>query len=171
MPAPEKAVEIKVALAAFLAFLTALWGWLGWTVLVWIACFLLDYLSGTAAACKNGTWSSDIAREGLWHKFGEIVAVLGTSLCDIAVKNVLENAGLNLGFDIGPIITPIVLFWYIVTELGSIVENAGKMGAPVPSWLKKQLAQYKETIDAQQGEKRPEMPENETGAESGEKDA
>ena len=36
MPAPEKATEIKAAIAAVLAFFTALWGWLGWAVLVWI---------------------------------------------------------------------------------------------------------------------------------------
>ena len=71
MPAPDKANEIKGILAAILAFLTALWGWLGWAVIIWVACFLLDYISGTAAARKNHEWSSDIAREGLWHKLGK----------------------------------------------------------------------------------------------------
>ena len=70
MPAPDKATEIKGVLAAILAFLTALWGWIGWAVIIWVACFVLDYISGTAAAHKNGEWSSDIAREGLWHKLG-----------------------------------------------------------------------------------------------------
>ena len=86
MPAPEKATEIKAAIAAVLAFFTALWGWLGWAVLVWIFCFLLDYLSGTAAARKAGEWSSSIAREGVWHKLGEIFAVLVAALCDIALN-------------------------------------------------------------------------------------
>jgi phage-related holin len=48
-------------------------------------------------------------------------------------------------------VTPVVLTWYIITELGSIIENAGKMGAPVPEWLKKSLKQYKDTIDKQHG--------------------
>ena len=30
MDAPDRAVEIKAAIAAIVAFLTALWGWLGW---------------------------------------------------------------------------------------------------------------------------------------------
>lgn len=30
------------------------------------------------------------------------------------------------------LLTPIVLTWYITTELGSILENAAEMGAPVP---------------------------------------
>ena len=34
MSTPDKATEIKAFLAAILAFCTALWGWLGWAVLI-----------------------------------------------------------------------------------------------------------------------------------------
>ena len=37
------------------------------------------------------------------------------------------------------VILPLVLAWYIITELGSILENAVKMGAAVPGWLVKLL--------------------------------
>lgn len=154
MPAPEKATEIKAAIAAVLAFFTALWGWLGWAVLVWIFCFLLDYLSGTAAARKAGEWSSSIAREGVWHKLGEIFAVLVAALCDIALK-IVVSSGLDLGFELPTLITPIVLLWYIITELGSIAENAEKMGAPVPKWIKNGLKQYREKIDHDHGGTEP----------------
>lgn len=147
MSAPDKATEIKAALAAIIAFFTALWGWMGWAVLIWVLCFLLDYLSGTAAARKAGEWSSDIAREGVWHKLGEIFAVLVAALCDIALRVILEGAGLDLGIQLGPLVTPVVLMWYIITELGSIAENAEKMGAPVPSWIKRSLKQYRDKID------------------------
>ena len=153
MNAPDRAKEFKAAVAAVLAFLTALWGWLGWAVLIWVFCFLLDYLSGTAAARKSGEWSSQIAREGVWHKLGEIFAVLVAALCDIALKVIVQGSGLDLsvlGFEIGPIVTPVVLLWYIFTELGSIAENAEKMGAPVPSWIKKGLKQYRDKIDHKQ---------------------
>ena len=153
MPAPDKASEIKGVLAAILAFLTALWGWIGWAVIIWVACFLLDYVSGTAAARKNGEWSSDIAREGLWHKLGEIFAVLVAALCDIALKVIVEGSGIHIGIELSAVITPIVLLWYIFTELGSIAENAEKLGAPVPSWIKNGLKQYKDRIDHDQGDK------------------
>ena len=39
---------------------------------------------------------------------------------------------------------PVVLVWYIFTELGSIAENGAAMGAPVPSWLLSLLAESKE---------------------------
>lgn len=155
MNAPDKATEIKVAIAALFALLTSLWGWVGWAVIVWISCVVLDYISGSAAARANGEWSSEEAREGLWHKCGEIFAVLVAALCDIALVVVFKSSGVKLPFEVGPIVTPVVLLWYIITELGSIAENAGKLGAPVPSWLKKSLKQYKEKIDAANGEKPP----------------
>lgn len=145
-------MEIKGAIAAILAFLTALWGWLGWAVLIWFVCLLLDYFSGSAAARRNGEWSSAIARDGLWHKLGEIFAVLVATLCDIALGIVLDMAPIALPFEIGPLVTPLVLLWYTITELGSILENAGKLGANYPDWLKRMLKQYKDTIDASQGE-------------------
>ena len=161
MPAPEKADEIKAIFVAFFAFMTALWGWLGWAVMIWIVCMMLDYISGTAAAKKNGEWSSDIAREGIWHKLGEIFTVLVAALCDIALRVVIEGAGVDVGIRVSAILTPIVLLWYIVTELGSIAENAGKLGAPIPEWLKKTLAQYKDEIDV--AEKPPDEEDEYTG--------
>lgn len=151
MYAPDKATEIKGAIALVVATLTALWGWLGWAVLIWVVCVALDYASGTAAAKKAGEWSSAIARDGLWHKMGEVFAVLVAALCDIALSVILQGSGVPIGIDLGPIITPVVLLWYIITELGSIVENAGRLGAPVPVWLQKSLKDYKRKLDADQG--------------------
>jgi len=45
------------------------------------------------------------------------------------------------------LLTPIVLFWYIVSELGSILENAEKMGAPIPPLLKNILEKMRDSND------------------------
>ena len=58
-----------------------------------------------------------------------------------------EGSGLDLGIQMGAIVTPVVLLWYILTELGSIAENAEKMGAPVPGRVKRGLEQYRDKID------------------------
>jgi toxin secretion/phage lysis holin len=155
MNTPDKATQIKAALTAVLVFLTALWGWVGWAIIIWITCVVLDYISGTAAARRSGEWSSEIARDGLWHKLGEIFAVLVSALCDIAIGVLLKTASVQLPFDYTTLVTPIVLLWYIITELGSILENAGKLGAPLPKWLKRMLKQYKNALDASQGEDHP----------------
>ena len=150
MNAPEKALQFKAWIVAAIAFLTALWGWVGWAVIIWIACIVLDYATGTWAAKSAGDWSSAVARAGLWHKLGEIVAVLVAALCDIAISVIINGAGIDIGITFRTLITPVVLLWYIITELGSIIENAGKLGAPIPEWLKKGLRNYKDKIDSDQ---------------------
>ena len=72
----------KAAVAAVLGGLTALWGWFGWLVLAWLLCMALDYGTGTAAALRAGEWSSKVARDGLWHKLGAVVAVLVAAILD-----------------------------------------------------------------------------------------
>lgn len=151
MNTPDKASQIKRAIAAVLALLTELWGWLGWVIVIWAFCMILDYISGSAAARRNGEWSSKIARDGLWHKMGEIFAVLVAALADIVLGIVLDAAPVTLPFSYSSLITPIVLLWYIITELGSILENAVKLGAQRPVWLLKMLKIYKDTLDASQG--------------------
>ena len=149
MEAPDKATEIKGAVTAFIAFLTALWGWTGWAIIIWLACIFLDYLAGSMAAKKDSSWSSDIARQGLWHKLGEIFAVMVAALCDIALTVIMKGTGIEIPIDVGPLVTPVVLLWYILTELGSIIENCGKLGAPVPKWFSDYVEKQKEKIDKQ----------------------
>lgn len=108
----------------------------------------LDYISGTARAKNLGTWSSSVAREGLWHKGGEIIAVLAALLLDVAIGTVLPNIpGLPVPIKYSFLLCPLVTVWYIVTEAGSIVENVGEMGGPVPGWLRKGIAALKDTVD------------------------
>lgn len=138
MDAPDKALEIKAAVTALIAFGTSLFGWVGWVIIIWLTSMVLDYITGTLAAISTGTWSSGAARKGLWHKLGSIAAVAVAALCDIALGVVAENvAGGILPFEVSCIITPVVVLWYVFTELGSIMENAEKLGAPLPQFLKK----------------------------------
>ena len=150
MDAPEKANQIKAFFTMILAFCTALWGWLGWAIILWILAILMDYITGSMAAKKEKNWSSEVAREGLWHKTGEIFAVLVAGMCDIALPIIVEGAGIKLPFDLGPMITPIVLLWYFLTEVGSILENCGRLGGKVPTWFKQRIDNAKDAIDKDQ---------------------
>lgn len=145
----EKVREIKAAVAAIIAVLTALWGWLGWAVLLFIVSMFLDYLTGSWAAIASGEWSSARARAGLRGKVGEIVALLVAALCDIAVTVILQStaAPLLAGFEWRCYLSMLVCVWYIFTELGSIIENAGKLGAPIPKWLARGIIALKGKID------------------------
>ena len=139
---------IKAAITAALAALTALWGWFGWLVVAWVFCMAVDYITGSAAACKAGKWSSALAREGIWHKAGCIFAVAAAGILDLVIGQILANLpGVALPFPYTVFLCPLVVVWYILTELGSIVENAGAMGAPVPGWLAKAVAALKDQVN------------------------
>ncbi len=145
MSAPDKAQEIKALVTAAMSMVVALLGWVGIAVLIMIVCMLLDYITGTWAAKAHGEWSSAKARDGLWHKLGEIVALMVAALCDIAVGVILSSAAAPLIGDYHHrgYITLIVAVWYIFTELGSILENAAKLGAPIPEKLIKGIGRLK----------------------------
>ena len=146
----EKTInQVKAALAAVIGLLTGLWGWLGWLVVSWICCMALEYLTGSLAAAKEGGWSSGKARDGIWHKAGMIVVVLVAAGADMLIYLVLTNLPvLALPIQYPGLVCPVVLVWYIVTELGSMAENAAAMGAPVPAWLLKLLAMSKNAVDS-----------------------
>ena len=145
----EQVNKLKAAAAALLGLLTGLWGWMGWLVVGWVAGMALDYLTGSLAAARAGQWSSARARDGIWHKCGMIVVVLVAAGTDLLLATVLANLPLvALPVAYTGLVCPVVLVWYIVTELGSMAENAAAMGAPVPKWLKKLLALGKDAVDA-----------------------
>lgn len=139
-------LAIKTAIVALCGGFTAAFGWLGWLIVAWVACMVIDWISGSAAAAACGEWSSAAARAGIWHKAGMILVVIVAALADCVLAMVVEHLP-GLSIDYGTLVLPMVLAWYIFTELGSIAENATDMGAPVPGWLTKLLAAGKTAVD------------------------
>lgn len=142
----ENLVTVKTAIVAFCTALGAFLGWKGVMLISWIAVMILDYITGTLAACKEGQWCSATAREGLWHKGGMIAVVAVSAIADAVMVIIVEYV--PIGIQWPGIILPMVLAWYIITELGSILENAVKMGANVPVWLVKLLKASANLVEA-----------------------
>jgi len=144
----DKALQIKIALTAFFGAAGELLGWKGMMLLLWVLAMALDYVSGSAAAAKNGEWSSPIARQGLWHKGGMILVVLVAGIADAVFVHLLPQIPLPMATVQNPgLLLPLVLAWYILTEAGSILENAVKLGARVPGWLAKILKVGQAAVD------------------------
>ncbi len=140
--------SIKAAIVTVFAGISACLGWFGWLVIIFVSSMSGDMITGMMVAAKNNEWSSKVNREGIWRKFGSIVAVLVTAVLDIVIGMVVNNIpSVTLPFTYTVLLCPIVLLWYIIGELGSIIENVGKMGAPVPAFLKKIIAVFKNTVD------------------------
>ena len=142
----ENLMTIKTAIVAGCTALGAFLGWKGVMLIAWVAVMALDYLTGTLAACKAGVWSSETAREGLWHKGGMIAVVVVSAIADWIMVVIVERVPIGISWP--GIVMPLVLAWYIVTELGSILENAVKMGANVPGWLVKLMKASANIIDS-----------------------
>lgn len=142
--------NITFSQAAAAGVLTAaglVWNKLGWLLVLWVLCAALDFLTGCLAAHHKGVWKSSVAREGIWHKAGMIVIVLVAVLFDLSLRQIVAVAGVQIPFE-GVLATPLVLSWYVVAELGSILENAIEMGAQnVPGWLKRGLAVVSEAVE------------------------
>lgn len=144
----DNITDVKISIIAFIGALTGLWGWMGWLVVGWLVCMVADYITGSMAAAKAGEWSSERAREGIWHKLGMVVVVVVAAGADLLLSIVLENLPIiALPVEYPGLICPIVLVWYIVTELGSIAENGAAMGGPVPKWLLHLLAISRDAVD------------------------
>ena len=145
----ETILRIKAAVAGLLALLTALWGWFGWLVVIWILLMLADWLVGSAIAFKKGTWFSSKLREGAWHKAGMVLTFLIALSADWLIGLTLTHLPLvRLPFRYSVLLSPLVVVWYIVGELGSLAEHAVATGAPVPRWLLRALEAGKKAVDA-----------------------
>lgn len=148
----ENLVTVKTAIAAFLTAMGAFLGWKGVMLLAWASVMGLDYLSGTMAACKAGQWCSAAAREGLWHKGAMILVVTVAAIADAVMVVMVEYV--PIGLEWPGVLLPLVLAWYILTELGSILENAVELGASVPGWLVKLLKTGVKLVDESMEENR-----------------
>lgn len=80
---------------------------------------LLDILSGVTQAVKNKTLSSQVMREGIYHKLGYVLVIALAMLCEWSMQY------LELGFT-APITIPCVVM-ICLTEIISIIENVEKI--------------------------------------------
>lgn len=145
-------IWIKAAVVTVVSAFSAAFGWMGLLFLAWVLCMALDWISGSAAAAAKGKWSSAVARAGAWHKAGMIIVVVVAFVTDKVVSVSLNNMEW-LPFDYKFLVFPVILVWYIFTELGSIAENAVEMGAPIPAWLPGMLEAGKDAADKLSGTK------------------
>lgn len=76
--------------------------------------------------------------------------VLVAALLDFALRVLLGSVP-GLGIDYDVLLCPLVTAWYLLTELGSIAENAGALGAPMPQFLMRAIAALRAGISDRGG--------------------
>lgn len=119
---------------------------------------VIDYVSGMAASAVEAIDHPDDKRYGWSSKKGaKGIAKKVAYLCVIAVSMVIDYIVIRTSGVLGvalpnTMLSLLVSAWYLLNEALSIIENAGRIGAPVPNWLMKYIAALKDKIDSHEGE-------------------
>ena len=110
-----------------------------------------SWLGHTSAACGALELACVVfyVAGGGWRS----LAVLAAGVLDLVIGLLMDNVpGIALPFEYNVFFCALVVVWYILTELGSIIENAGALGAPVPGWMKSAIAALQDRVDESAGE-------------------
>lgn len=119
---------------------------------------VIDYVSGMAASAVEAIDHPDDKQYGWSSKKGaKGIAKKVAYLCVIAVSMVIDYIVIRTSGVLGvalpnTMLSLLVSVWYLLNEALSIIENAGRIGAPVPNWLMKYIAALKDKIDSHEGE-------------------
>ena len=100
-----------------------------------LAFTIVDFITGLMAAWVNKELSSSVGYKGICRKIAIFILVGIAHIVDaylIGAGSILRNA---------------VIFFYLANEGISILENAGKLGLPIPEYLKQALVQLKDKAD------------------------
>lgn len=115
---------------------TGIGGWLGYFLGGWdgllyalIAFVTIDYVTGVMCAISNHTLSSEVGFKGICRK---VLIFLLVGIGSILDAHVIGS---------GSVLRTAVIFFYISNEGVSILENAARLGLPVPEKIKVVLEQ------------------------------
>ena len=124
-------ISIKAILTAAIGGFVALIG--GWDKVmeILVIFIIMDYLTGVGLAIKERQLNSEIGSRGLLKKATIFIVIIVAAQLDRIVDNPVNLFRTAAGL------------FFIANEGISILENAGKIGLPLPAFLKKALEQLK----------------------------
>lgn len=123
-----------------------------------IGMMVLDYISGMAASKKEAMedpnnsekgWSSEKGWRGIFKKVGYLLVIGVAMAVDWLIFRTTESMGIKM--PASTFFGLVTAVWFILNELLSILENAGRMGAPLPEFLQQAIAILKTSVEHQGG--------------------
>ena len=118
-------------MAGICTILSFLFGDMEGLMVALIALIILDYISGVIAAAVEKRLSSAVGAKGIAKKIFMLLIVALANIVDI---NVIGD---------GHVLKTVTVVFYICNECISLIENAGRIGVPVPKKLLDVLEQLK----------------------------
>ena len=125
----------KNIMAAVCTLISFLFGNIEGMLIALIALIILDYISGVIAAAVEKRLSSAVGAKGIAKKIFMLLIVALANIVDI---NVIGD---------GHVLKTVTVVFYICNECISLIENAGRIGVPVPKKLLDVLEQLKNRDD------------------------
>ena len=122
----------KNILAGVCTVLSFLFGDMEGLMVALIALIILDYISGVIAAAVEKRLSSEVGAKGISKKIFMLLIVALSNIVDI---NVIGD---------GHVLKTVTVVFYICNECISLIENAGRIGVPVPKKLLDVLEQLRD---------------------------
>ena len=122
----------KNILAGVCTILSFLFGDIEGLMVALIALIILDYISGVIAAAVEKRLSSEVGAKGIAKKIFMLLIVALANIVDI---NVIGD---------GHVLKTVTVVFYICNECISLIENAGRIGVPVPKKLLDVLEQLRD---------------------------
>ena len=122
----------KNILAGVCTVLSFLFGDMEGLMVALIALIILDYISGVIAAAVEKRLSSAVGAKGIAKKIFMLLIVALANIVDI---NVIGD---------GHVLKTVTVVFYICNECISLIENAGRIGVPVPKKLLDVLEQLRD---------------------------
>lgn len=147
-------LTIQAVLSAVGAFLSDRLGILYPVLCLLLAVMILDYITGMLASKAEAIdhpgdstygWSSKKGAKGIIKKVGYLCVIATAMIVDFILMRIAHDMGIPVPSKV--FFGLLVSIWYMLNELLSIIENAGRMGANVPSWLKNYIAVLREKIE------------------------
>ena len=123
---------LKNILAGVCTILSFLFGDMEGLMIALIALIILDYISGVIAAAVEKRLSSEVGAKGIAKKIFMLLIVALANIVDI---NVIGD---------GHVLKTVTVVFYICNECISLIENAGRIGVPVPKKLLDVLEQLRD---------------------------
>lgn len=120
----ENIKYVSAGIGAVISFAFGGWSNLLSILLVFV---ILDYVSGFFAAGIEGKLNSSTGMRGIAKKVAVFFVVAVAHMMDV-----------TLGYD-GHILRDATIFFFLANEALSILENASRIGVPVPGALKKAI--------------------------------
>ena len=147
-------LPVHAVISAVFAWISARLGILFPVLGILLLLMVIDYITGMAASKveamdhpedPNLGWSSKKGAKGILKKVGYICVITVAIILDYIVLHVAGSFGIDVPGK--AFFGLLVAIWYVLNEILSITENAGRMGANIPDWLIKYIAVLKNKVD------------------------